>query len=535
MVATMEEKSTIRPIRPKEEGVVSTYGMSRARRAAVVACVSVVAATGVVGLRPFDAPAPRALADVGAAAAGSASSESADAIDLAETINLADVTHDSSDVAHTTVPGAGASAIDSARFEDVRDAVVARSEPVDLSSLSYADAYRTLWLRIEDGTDLLERLRGELSNATAAFELARVELTTAARHQDRADAESVRSGHDLDDAARDLYMTGSTGVDAAFQALSGSPEDVLASIDSVRYVTSAGDSETLDFERAAAEAARMQDATAVARAWVEAKRDAMESVQESATVLSQQVAADRESLNALIATASAGTEVGPDGCATSVPAGTVPEGVDIQYLCRTAVNDAATPQAQLAVQWALIHLGAPYACEGVGRLNDWVFDCSSYVSRAYAEGAGLDTAGADWAPTTRNMLPWGGASLDAHYEVIEPQDLAPGDLVLYDTCTAEEKDEGECNYRHVVMYLGEQAPGTGPLMAHTNACGEVSRVVPFTGTDASNFLGARRVVASKKELKAADLWEETNPDDTEAAETAGAVEIAPGKPEDAVA
>ncbi|NDD68562.1 MAG: hypothetical protein EBZ29_03995, partial [Synechococcaceae bacterium WB9_4xC_028] len=65
--------------------------------------------------------------------------------------------------------------------------MVARSEPVDLSSLSYADAYRTLWLRIEDGRDLLERLRGELSDATAAFELARVELTTAARHQDRAD------------------------------------------------------------------------------------------------------------------------------------------------------------------------------------------------------------------------------------------------------------------------------------------------------------------------------------------------------------
>jgi len=520
---------------PEEEGVVSAYRMSRARRVAVVACVSVVAATGVVGLRPFDAPVPRALADVGTEAAGSGSSESAAGSDRA---GLVDATDASNGAALTTVPGAAA--VDSTRFEDVRDAVVARSEPVDLSSLSYADAYRTLWLRIEDGTDLLERLRGELSDATAAFELARVELTTAARHQDRADVESVRSGHDLDDAARDLYMTGSTGIDAAFQALSGSPEDVLASIDSVRYVTSAGDSETLDFERAAAEAARMQDATAVARAWVEAKRDAMESVQESLTIVRQQVAADRESLNALIATASAGTEVGPDGCATSVPAGTVPEGVDIQYLCRTAVNDAATPQAQLAVQWALIHLGAPYACEGVGRLNDWVFDCSSYVSRAYAEGAGLDTAGADWAPTTRNMLPWGGASLDAHYEVIEPQDLAPGDLVLYDTCTDEEKDEGECDYRHVVMYLGEQAPGMGPLMAHTNACGEVSRVVPFTGTDASNFLGARRVVASKKELKAAGLWEKTDGDgtdgdDTDAAGTAGAVEIAPGKPEDAVA
>ncbi len=87
---------------------------------------------------------------------------------------------------------------------------------------------------------------------------------------------------------------------------------------------------------------------------------------------------------------------------------------------------------------------------------------------------------------------------------------------------------------------GEQAPGMGPLMAHTNACGEVSRVVPFTGTDVSNFLGARRVVASKKELKAAGLWEETDGDDTggddaKAAGTAGAVEIAPGKPEDTVA
>ena len=75
----------------------------------------------------------------------------------------------------------------------------------------------------------------------------------------------------------------------------------------------------------------------------------------------------------------------------------------------------------------------------------------------------------------------------------------------------------------------------GPLMAHTNACGEVSRVVPFTGTDVSNFLGARRVIASKKELKAAGLWEKTDGDDAQAAETAGAVEIAPGKPEDTVA
>ena len=189
---------------------MSAYRMSRARRAAVVACVSVVAATGVVGLRPFDAPVPRALADVGTEASSSVNPgfvtpESSDAADRAD---AAGGTGDSSGGVNTTVPGTSGS--DSTRFEDVRDAVVARSETVDLSSLSYADAYRTLWLRIEDGTDLLERLRGELSDATAAFELARVELTTAARHQDRADVESVRSGHDLDDAARDLYMTVAT-------------------------------------------------------------------------------------------------------------------------------------------------------------------------------------------------------------------------------------------------------------------------------------------------------------------------------------
>ena len=199
---------------------MSAYGIARARRALVVACVTVVAATGVVGLRPFDAPAPRVLADVGAAGSansGSANSEPTDAVGLADAIDLtedADVTDDSRDAANAPAPGA--SAIDSTRFEDVGDAVVARSEPVDLSLLSHAGAYRALWLRIQDGTDLLERLRGELSDATAAFELARVELKTAARHQDRADIESVRSGHDLDDAARDLYMTGSTRVDAAF-------------------------------------------------------------------------------------------------------------------------------------------------------------------------------------------------------------------------------------------------------------------------------------------------------------------------------
>jgi hypothetical protein len=112
------------------------------------------------------------------------------------------------------------------------------------------------------------------------------------------------------------------------------------------------------------------------------------------------------------------------------------------------------------------------------------------VSRAYAEGAGLKTAGKGWAPSTRNMVPWDGASLDPHYAVIPPKQIRPGDLVLYDTCP-----EGQvCPYRHVVMYLGPMEKGGVPMMAHTNACGSVAHVEPFTGTGVANFLGVRRVV-----------------------------------------
>ena len=154
---------------------MSAYRMSRARRAAVVACVSVVAAA-MVGLRLFDAPVPRARGrrcrSMGAATRrrnpASVKQESADAIDLGD---AAGGTHDPSGGANTTVPGTSGS--DSTRFEDVRDAVVARSEPVDHSSVLRRRVPHPL-MRIEDGIDLLERLRGELSDATVAFELARL-------------------------------------------------------------------------------------------------------------------------------------------------------------------------------------------------------------------------------------------------------------------------------------------------------------------------------------------------------------------------
>ena len=89
------------------------------------------------------------------------------------------------------------------------------------------------------------------------------------------------------------------------------------------------------------------------------------------------------------------------------------------------------------------------------------------------------------------MVPWDGISLDQHYAPIDPADLQPGDLVLYDTCPVGEV----CPYRHVAMYLGSALDGGMPLMAQTNQCGGVAHVAPFPGTAVSNFLGARRVVA----------------------------------------
>ena len=178
------------------------------------------------------------------------------------------------------------------------------------------------------------------------------------------------------------------------------------------------------------------------------------------------------------------------GCPLVTLPGVVPEGIDLARLCSQAVAQAPTPQAKRAVAWALAHLGAPYACDGTTRMASYRFDCSSFVSRAYAEGAGTRLLVDGWAPTTHTMQPWGGASRHPAFRPIRPQSLAPGDLALYRTCVGP-----DCLTQHVVMYLGVH--NGRELMAHTNLCGGVSRVTAFWGTGPEHsFMGARRVVGS---------------------------------------
>ena len=359
----------------------------------------------------------------------------------------------------------------------------------------FVDDYTRLWKQVDRGKRHVQRLKGELSSLAMVVSAAQSDLALALRVRNAADFAYDDASHQFDVAVMNAYITGTSDVDVILGVLGSKPDDVLRNIDSFVYLRSAAGSEgkVADLARSASASADLGAAVTQSRAdEARARRDA--TVRELMSTR-RQLKRDRKDLQKLISAAAPQTVVGGNGCPKSVLDGTVPEGVNVKQLCNLAVRTAATPQAAFAIKWALVRLGAPYACEGIGRLEPWRYDCSSYVSRAYAEGAGLDTAGDGWAPSTRNMVPWDGAALDPHYAVIPPGKLRPGDLALYDTCP-----EGEvCPYRHVVMYLGPAAPGGVPLMAHTNACGDVAHIEPFTGTDAANFLGARRVIPANGE------------------------------------
>jgi cell wall-associated NlpC family hydrolase len=176
--------------------------------------------------------------------------------------------------------------------------------------------------------------------------------------------------------------------------------------------------------------------------------------------------------------------VGPDGCPTNAPDGSIRSSAadDVARLCARSVALAPTPEAALAIKYAFRTLGAAYACDGIGRNLPMRYDCSSLVTRAYSEGAGLLTTTDTWIPTTRNLLPWDGAVQAQWARNIEPEEALPGDLILYDT--------EHLASRHVVMLLADGH------MLHVAECGDFSHVTGFWGyTEGTGYryLGARRV------------------------------------------
>ena len=178
--------------------------------------------------------------------------------------------------------------------------------------------------------------------------------------------------------------------------------------------------------------------------------------------------------------------IGGDGCPVEVPAGVLrgsARQLDVEDICKRSVEQAATAEAALAIKYAFRALGAPYACDGVGRWQPFLYDCSSLVMRAYASGAGLATVVPGFLPNTRDLIPWDGHPLVPWVEEVTLEDRRPGDLVFYDTFREDS--------RHVVMLLVDN------LMLHTAKCGDVAHITDLWGTEPTDkyvYLITRRVV-----------------------------------------
>jgi cell wall-associated NlpC family hydrolase len=370
------------------------------------------------------------------------------------------------------------------------DAALSTADAAPPIDPSFVDNYTRVWKQVEQGKQKVKGLGRDLTQAEQLLASSSSDLALSTRVANKAEFALNDAQDQFTSAVHDMYISGTTDVDVILGVLGSKPDEVLRNIDSIVYLRSATGEESATYSEAQDSAVVAQSAASSAEIAAEKDRKRVDSVIRDLRKTKQELQQDQKELQKLVSVAAPQTVVGSNGCPKQVLDGTVPEGINIKQLCGIAVRTAASPQAAFAIKWALVRLGAPYACEGIGRLEAWRYDCSSYVSRAYAEGAGLKTAGDGWAPSTRNMVPWDGASLDPHYAIIEPGQIRPGDLVLYDTCPAGQT----CPYRHVVMYLGPQEKGGVPMMAHTNACGSVAHVEPFIGTDVANFLGVRRVV-----------------------------------------
>jgi cell wall-associated NlpC family hydrolase len=83
--------------------------------------------------------------------------------------------------------------------------------------------------------------------------------------------------------------------------------------------------------------------------------------------------------------AAAQHSVGPDGCPSRAPGNTLRRGaasMGIGKLCADSVAGARTPQAAVAIKYALAQLGTPYS-QSKRNQKGW-YDCSSLTGRAYA-------------------------------------------------------------------------------------------------------------------------------------------------------
>lgn len=349
---------------------------------------------------------------------------------------------------------------------------------------------------VDEAIALLEQMKeaqalvGSISNTLAS---ARVELESAREMERLALLAAAQAQIPLrettlkvDQLAARTYMSG--GAPAWASVLyAETPEEAIEISTFTAYMQSVSNSHISDADRAKSTSASAQSYAAETIKNRLALEQQVSDLEANLAAAQLTVRSSMQAYQAYITAPAPQTRVGADGCPLEVPAGTLRGGSDsigVTKLCRKAVAAAPSPQAALAIKTAFSRLGAPYACEGVGRLGAWRFDCSSLVSRAYSESSGIPVAGPGWAPSTRDMIPWDGVSLDPHYVEIPVEDIRPGDLLLYRSCTTP-----PCSFQHVQMAL------TDGFILHTNDCGDVAHITMGNGYGpGSNFVVARRVV-----------------------------------------
>ena len=157
------------------------------------------------------------------------------------------------------------------------------------------------------------------------------------------------------------------------------------------------------------------------------------------------------------------TEIGPDGCPVTVPTRTLRGGADTvgaYELCVRSVAQAPTAQAAVAIKFAFTNLGVPYSQPQ--RMQPGYYDCSSFVSAAYA-AAGVPTLEGGWAPTTRQLAPYPGYRSYPWLTSVPYEQRLPGDLTL----TGPTRADGG---GHVMMQLADG------FMVHTATRGDVSHI-----------------------------------------------------------
>ena len=356
------------------------------------------------------------------------------------------------------------------------------------------DQYLALSAQRETALAAVTATAATLAAAHAATVSLESEQVRLAMSEDAARSLVVSSQANTDNVASQIYQQGDGGLGALATVLTTGPDQFIYNLTTMTKLHDVGNAAVMSSLTARADLdMTLAQKTALGMRLTTARATEAAATKANSDAVVALAAIDAQL--ALLDITPPQVAVGPDGCPTGDVTATLRGGAETfgaAVLCKKAVAQAATPQAALAITWAFQHLGASYACGGSGRLLPFRADCSSFVSRAYFEGAGIGKAGPDWAPSTRDMVPWDGVALDPHYSFVAPTALRPGDLVLYDTCP-----QGGCPYKHVVMFLGSPDGGKTYFMAHTNSCGDIAKVEPFWGfpTSGHPFLVARRVLA----------------------------------------